>query len=182
MRIVMIAGSNRANATSTSLSLYIKKVMEGEGHEVTLIDLYKQPLPFYGSAGADTDANVVAMRQAVLHSEAIVLSTPEYHGSMSGVLKNALDFMGGDHFDSKAVLSVSSAGGAVGVASLTQMQAIVRNMHGVNCPEWISIGGAQREFNEDGSPKSTDVQTRIHKTVPYFLHLAAMLKRSPIVK
>lgn len=172
----MIAGSNRANATSTSVSLYIKKVMESEGHQVTLIDLYKQPLPFYGDAGADSNKNVAGMRETVLHSDAIVLSTPEYHGSMSGVLKNALDFMGGDHFDSKAVLSVSSAGGAVGVSSLTQMQAIVRNMHGINCPEWISVGGANREFNPDGSPKSMDVQTRIHKTVPYFLKLAATLR------
>lgn len=176
MRITIIAGSNRENATSTSVSHYIQKVMENEGHEVAFIDLYKQPLPFYGDAGASSNQNVAAMRETVFHSDAIVLSTPEYHGSISGVLKNALDFMGGDHFDSKAVLSVSSAGGAVGVASLTQLQAIVRNMHGVNCPEWISIGGAHREFNPDGSPKSVDVQARIHKTVPYFLKLAATLR------
>ncbi|RAP75539.1 NADPH-dependent FMN reductase [Paenibacillus montanisoli] len=176
MRIAIIAGSNRAHSTSTMLSRYIGKVIESEGHEVTLFDLHVRPLPFYGSH-EEADPQVAALKEAALHSDAIVLSTPEYHGSMSGVLKNALDFLGGDQFDSKAVLSVSSAGGAVGVSSLTQMQAIVRNMHGINCPEWISIGGASRQFDEDGTPSSADVKNRVHRTVPYFLKLAAKLRK-----
>ncbi|SDX18726.1 NADPH-dependent FMN reductase [Paenibacillus sp. CF384] len=176
MRITIIAGSNRPESTSTKLSRYIGKFIESEGHEVTVYDLYKQPLPFYGTH-EDSNANLAALRESVLHSDAVVLSTPEYHGSISGVLKNALDFLGGDHFDSKAVLSICSAGGAVGVSSLTQLQAMVRNMHGINCPEWISIGGAARQFEADGTPSSVDVVTRVHRTVPYFLQLAARLRK-----
>ncbi|WP_308638732.1 NADPH-dependent FMN reductase [Paenibacillus silvisoli] len=176
MRIMIITGSNRANSTSTMLSRYIGKVIESEGHEVTLFDLHVRPLPFYGSHG-ENDMEIAALKETAMHCDAFVLSTPEYHGSMTGVLKNALDFLGGDQFDSKAVLSVASAGGAVGVSSLTQMQAIVRNMHGINCPEWISIGGANRQFEADGTPSSADVKNRVHRTVPYFLKMAAQLRK-----
>jgi hypothetical protein len=80
-----------------------------------------------------------------------------------------------EHFDSKAVLSISSAGGAVGVSSLTQLQTMIRNVHGINCPEWISIGSDQRSFNEHGEPELPKVKQRTLRVVHSFLELAERL-------
>ncbi len=181
MNITILAGSNRMESTSTRLCRYIMKQLEAMGCTVTLIDLYKTPLPFYTPDNRNpNDANLIAMKETVLRADAIILSTPDYHGSVSGVLKNALDHLGFDHFDSKAVLSVSSSGGAVGVSPLQQMQVMVRNVHGINCPEWISIGAENRAFDEEGAPANVKIKERTLKTLHYFVKMAGQL-RGPAV-
>ncbi|QHW34953.1 NAD(P)H-dependent oxidoreductase [Paenibacillus rhizovicinus] len=176
MRITIIAGATRRESTSALLSAYIANVMREEGHEVTLFDLREKPLPFYDDDDEEMHPNTSELLDAVFHADAVVLSTPEYHGSLSGVLKNALDYLGKGQFGDKAVMPVCSSGGAVGVSSLQQMQAIVRNLHGINSPEWISIGGSQRQFLPNGSPESEDVRNRVQRTVAYFLQFAAKLR------
>lgn len=178
MKITIVAGSNQRAATSTRLATYIQHLATQDQHEVTLIDLYKTPLPFYTPDDADNHHVLDTFKQAMLSADAIVLATPEYHSGMSGVLKNALDHVGQDHFHNKAVLSVSSSGGAVAVSSLTQMQTTVRNLHGINSPEWISIGGDQRKsFREDVhfDDIHPDVDKRVRRVVGSFLQLAEQL-------
>jgi azobenzene reductase len=176
MRITLLAGSNRKNSTSTKLSRYIEKQLTSLGHEVIFFDLYEKPLPFFSKdSNIDIDPHLVELKEAMLQAQAIILSTPDYHGSVSGVLKNALDHLDFDHFDSKAVLSISSAGGAAGVSSLTQLQTIIRNVHGINCPEWISIGSGQHGFTADGAPELLKVKERTHKTLQFFSGLAEKL-------
>ncbi|OPA77758.1 NADPH-dependent oxidoreductase [Paenibacillus selenitireducens] len=180
MNIVIIAGSNRKSATSTHLAEYIAKLIRQRNHQVTWIDLYHSPLPFYSSDQSYAEiAAVTDFKHAILQADAVVLASPEYHGSISGVLKNALDFVSKDHFSGKAVLSISSAGGAVGISSLQQLQAIVRNLHGINAPEWISIGGSQRKSFEaslDVYEVSQDIDDRIHRALGAFLELARLVR------
>lgn len=75
---------------------------------------------------------------------------------------------------------MSSSGGAVGTSSLLQLQAIVRNLHGINSPEWISIGGAQRSLLVDGytvhEGGGQDINDRVHRAALSFLELAALVK------
>ncbi|MDQ1909796.1 NADPH-dependent FMN reductase [Paenibacillus sp. GD4] len=176
MNIIILAGSNRKAATSTLLSHYIASQLKEKGVTARVFDLYEKPIPFYSPDTESSDANLLEMKEALLRADGIVLATPEYHGSMSGVLKNALDHVGFDYFDGKAVLSVSSAGGAVGVSSLQQLQTIVRNVHGINCPEWISIGGEQRAFNDNGEPADAKTKARVEKTITYFVKLVQTVR------
>ncbi|MCZ8512071.1 NAD(P)H-dependent oxidoreductase [Paenibacillus filicis] len=176
MNIAVIAGSNRKNATSTQLCRYIVKQLEEKGCQTKLFDLYAKPLPFYCPDEEQADENVRALLRTLAEADGIILATSEYHGSITGVLKNALDFAGFDQFDGKIVLSVSSAGGAVGVSSLQHLQTIVRNVHGINCPEWISIGGAQREFTPEGEPKDGKTKERVLRTLNYFTSMIAAFR------
>ncbi|MDR6723960.1 azobenzene reductase [Paenibacillus amylolyticus] len=179
MKFIVVAGSNRKNATSTRLGEYVIQAIHGQGHEASLFDLYQTPVPFYAAdEKLDDDLHLADLKARVLAADAIILATPEYHGSISGVLKNALDHLGQSYFSGKPVLSISSSGGAVGVSALLQLQAIVRNMHGINASEWISIGGAQRrrfEATYDGYEEyegSQDIEERIQRVLGSFLHLA----------
>jgi len=182
MNIVILAGSNRNNATSTRLGEYAVEIIRGQGHQANLFDLYQTPLPFYAPDEKQADHEHLAdLNTRMLAADAIILSTPEYHGSISGVLKNALDHLSQAHFSGKTVLSISSSGGAVGVSSLLQLQAIVRNLHGINAQEWISIGGAQRrrfEATFDGYEEyegSQDIEDRVQRVIGSFLNLAQTL-------
>jgi azobenzene reductase len=176
MKVIILTGSNRKEATSTKLAEYAAHLISQQGEQVTLFDLYKHPLPFYSPDEAFAeDEHLNELKQEMLAADAVILVTPEYHGSISGVLKNALDHLGQAHFNNKAVLSASSAGGAVGVSSLLQLQAIVRNLHGINTPDWISIGGAHRkrfEAGYEGYEGGQEIEYRIQLVLESFLNLA----------
>jgi azobenzene reductase len=176
MKIIIITGSNRHNSTSTLMARFVGERLRSGGHCVDLWDLFTKPLPFYDPEEEIEPESVVQLARAVTEADAIVLATPEYHGSLSGVLKNALDYLGEDQFDSKMVLCISSAGGAVGVSSLQHLQTIVRNVHGVNCPEWISIGGDQRRFDDQGEPVHPPLRARVDRVLNTFVKLAEKLR------
>ncbi|TBL81293.1 NADPH-dependent FMN reductase [Paenibacillus thalictri] len=171
MKITIIAGSNRENATSTMLCRYMARVLEEMGCSVNLFELYHHPLPLYAPKVECADPNVRHLERIVKEADGVILATPDYHGSLSGVLKNALDYLGFDHFDGKIVLSASSSGGAVGVSPLTHLQTVVRNVHGINCPEWISIGGEFRRFTPEGEPEHEKTKERIARALQYFLRM-----------
>ncbi|WP_238403172.1 NADPH-dependent FMN reductase [Paenibacillus mesophilus] len=179
MNVAIIAGSNKQASTSTKLCRYIEKLLIERECGVTLFDLHKRPVPLFAPDNRNPpDDNLAALKATMLRADAIVLSTPDYHGSISGVLKNAIDHLGFDHFDGKVVLAVCSTGGAVGISPLQQIQVMVRAVHGINCPEWISIGGENRQFDADGDPVVVQVKERTTRAVNYFLKMAHSLRKS----
>ncbi|KIL36444.1 hypothetical protein SD71_07465 [Cohnella kolymensis] len=184
MNITIVTGSNHKASTSTQLAKYAERLLKHKGHDVKFFDLYHTPLPFYCPDDSSADhAGVAELKNSMLLADGIVLATPEYHGGISGVLKNTLDHLGQQHFSGKPVLSVSSAGGAVGVSSLQQMQAIVRNLHGINCPEWLSIGGSQRQrfqLEQTGYEGGHEIEDRIHWVLNSFLQLTQLVQRERV--
>ncbi|GIQ67860.1 NAD(P)H-dependent oxidoreductase [Xylanibacillus composti] len=178
MKCVLIAGSNRRQASSTLLLRYMAKRLQEKGHEAEVLELFQLKLPLY-SPDDDYAGNreVAALDKSVADADAIILATPEYHAGMSGVLKNALDFLEKSHFSGKPVLLASSAGGAVGVSSLSQMQTIIRNLHGLVSPEWVSLGGDARQFGDDGEPAASGVKERVERALEAFEQLAVRMSR-----
>lgn len=176
MYVSILAGSNRHDSASTKLARFIGKRLNALGHSASIFDLRERPLPLYDPDAAAEPESGRELAKLVGGSDAVVLATPEYHGSISGVLKNALDYLGAEHFDGKAVLSISAAGGAVGVSSLTHLQVIVRNLHGVNCPDWISVGGDQRRFDSEGNLMDERLRLRVENVLGNFIRLGETLR------
>ncbi|WP_309120256.1 NADPH-dependent FMN reductase [Paenibacillus sp.] len=175
MNMVLLAGSNRKDASSTKLLRYMKERLKARGVEATLFDVYESPLPIFSPDDAEAHPNARRLVAAVQGADGLVLGTPEYHGSISGALKNALDYLGSGEVGGKPVLSVSSSGGAVGVSSLTHLQGIVRGLHGINSPEWVSIGGRQW-FNADGSPADEGMRTRVERALDQLVAMTEALR------
>ncbi|HZG78852.1 MAG TPA: NADPH-dependent FMN reductase [Paenibacillus sp.] len=175
MNIVLLAGSNRKDASSTKLLRYMRERLKARGVEAAWIDVYESPLPMFSPDDEETHPNARRLIAAVRDADALVLGTPEYHGSVSGALKNALDYLGAGEVGGKPVLSVSSSGGAVGVSSLTHLQNIVRGLHGINCPEWVSIGGRQW-FGADGAPADDGMRARVERALDQLVALTAALR------
>lgn len=175
MKVTLIAGSNRAGASSTSLLRYIAGLLEAKKISAQFIDLSALPLPLFSPDNQEVHPNVQRVREAIADGDGLILATPEYHGSISGTLKNALDYLTGSEVAGKAVLSVSSAGGPLGVSSLSHLQAIVRNLHGINCPEWISLGYDTNAFGPDGAPLDEGMRERVREAVDRFVELTRKL-------
>lgn len=95
-------------------------------------------LPFCNGGDDYTDyPDVAKLRQAVTQADGLILATPEYHGSISGVLKNALDLMSFDELSDKVVGLISVLGGQSNSNALNDLRVILRWVHGWVIPEQI---------------------------------------------
>ena len=169
MHITLIAGSNRHHAISTSILRYIENLLKSNNIPVSFIDLAAVQLPLFSPDSEVVPKEAELLITSVEQADGIILGTPEYHGSVSGSLKNALDYLDNRHVAGKPFLTVSSAGGPLGVSSLLHLQSIIRNLHGIHCPEWISVGEGQSIFDPNGVPQDKEILGRIDQAVEQFI-------------
>jgi FMN reductase len=163
IRITGICGSMSADgATKKALALALKGAAE-YNVETELLELRDFNLVFYGSVPPDEyPPDVSRLRQAIKDSQGIILATPEYHGSLTGALKNMLDLMSIEEFETKIVGLVGVAGGDIGaINSLNTMKTICRNLHCWVLPQEVSIANSSQTFNDDGTVNDPAIEARL---------------------
>lgn len=158
------------------------------GAKTYIVDLREYDLPFCDGNNKDMEnkPDVKKMRARVKKADGILLSTPEYHGSFSGVLKNALDLMGFDEFEGKMMGLLSVSGGALGgLNGLSSLRAIGRTLHAWVIPDEVSIPRAYQEFDDKGNVKDTKLKEKILKVgrqVARFAYLHTSTQVNEFVK
>jgi FMN reductase len=106
--------------------------------------------------------DIFRLRRDVSQAKGIILGTPEYHGSFSGVLKNALDLMGFEEFEGKMIGLVGVSGGAMGaVNALNSLRTVGRAVHAWVVPEQVSIPEAWKVFDESGMLHDSALEQRL---------------------
>jgi FMN reductase len=162
--VVGICGSLR-DSSYTRMALRV--ALEGAqefGVRTDLIDLRGYNLVFCNGK-QDENAypeDVHKLRSEVAAAQGIILGTPNYHASFSGVLKNALDLMGFDSFEGKMVGLVGVSGGSRGAAdALNSLRAIGRALHAWVAPNQVSIAEAWKYFDDAGSLNDAGLENRI---------------------
>jgi FMN reductase len=111
------------------------------------LELRNFDLVFCGSVPEDEyPPDVFQLRQILRESQGIILATPEYHGSLTGVLKNMLDLMSIEDLETKIIGLIGVAGGHIGaINSLNTMKTICRNLHCWVLPQEVSIERVQQD-------------------------------------
>ena len=151
VKIVGIGGSLRAGSYSQMALRIAAERAQVLGAEVEILDLRSLDLPFCDGENDYRDyPDVEKLRNAVKQSDGLILATPEYHGSVSGALKNALDLMSFEHLDGKVAGAISVLGGQVNSNALNDLRVILRWVHAWVIPEQIAIGEAWKAFTPDG--------------------------------
>ncbi len=151
VKFVGIGGSLRANSYSQiALNIAATRV-EALGAEVEILDLRQMNLPFCdGGEEYLGYPDVKKLQTAVKAADGLILATPEYHGSVSGVLKNALDLMSFDQLDGKVAGLISVLGGQANSNALNDLRVIMRWVHAWVIPEQIAIPQAWKAFSSEG--------------------------------
>lgn len=152
MKIVGIGGSLRPDSYSQRALILAAERVKALGAEVEVLDLRTMNLPFC-DGGKDYTAypDVARLRETVKAADGLILATPEYHGSVSGVLKNALDLMSFDELSNKVTGLISVLGGQSNSNALNDLRVIMRWVHGWVIPEQVAIGQAWKAFDEAGN-------------------------------
>ena len=166
INILGVAGSMRQESYST---LGLKMVLEEAkkyGSESHLLDLRDRNLPLYDpGAPSSNDSsfnnsnNVLEkITTALKWADALVLASPDYHGSMSGTLKNFLDYFWEDFAGKTFGYIIASHEKGLTVAD--QMRTAVRQCYGWSMPYNISING-EKDFDSEGNLVNSALVKRI---------------------
>lgn len=163
LQVAGLCGSLRQGSlTRRALAIALRGAEEA-GAETRLIDLRDYKLIF-SNGKQDESAyppDVFRLRRDVQQAKGIILGSPEYHASFSGVLKNALDLMGFDEFEGKMIGLVGVAGGQAGAHGLTGLRSIGRALHAWVIPDQVSIAEAWKVFDAAGNLKDPEIEKRL---------------------
>jgi chromate reductase, NAD(P)H dehydrogenase (quinone) len=152
--VLAISGSLRKGSFNTAL-LRAAQTLAPAGMTITIADISK--LPFYdGDVESSTGIPAVAedLRARIRAADAVLIATPEYNGSFSGVLKNAIDWASRpphQAFAAKPVAIMGASGGALGtVRSQLHLRDVLTMLDArmVNAPQ-VFVAAAQNKI-EDG--------------------------------
>jgi len=166
INIVGISGSLRPGSYT---SLAVNIALEGaqaSGASVRMLDLNDYALPFTQEiwSGGEPTAGILQLREDVKSAQGLILGTPEYHASFSGVLKYALDLMGFEEFEGKMIGLIGIAGGRMGAAnSLAGLRAVGRSLHAWVVPEQVSVSEAWNKFDQSGNLKDNELEESLKK-------------------
>lgn len=162
LNVLGFAGSLRQRSYNRA-ALAAAVELAPAGMNLSVFDLTPLPL-FNQDLEGDLPAPVASFKQAVEAADALLIVTPEYNYSISGVLKNALDWAsrpaGASSFPGKVAAIMGVSGGLLGTARAQyhlRQCLVALDVPVVNRPE-VLIGQASQRFDEHG--RLTDEPTR----------------------
>jgi len=163
INVVALCGSMGENS-STRRVLEVALAGAAEtGAQVELLELRDYNLPFAGITRDMSQYPDVARLKAKLQgAEGIIWGTPEYHGSYTGALKNALDLTSFDEFQGKMIGLVGVAGSSIGaINALSHLRSVGRQLHAWVLPQQVSVARVQDAFGPDGTLIDAAIHTRL---------------------
>ncbi len=139
LHVLGVAASMRQSSYS-SLALQVALASaQKRGAQVRLLELAKADLPMYSPSASSPALEKVSAD--VSWADAFILATPDYHGSMSGALKNFLDYFY-EEFAGR-VFGYIVASHEKGLTVMDQMRTAVRQCYGWSLPYGVSVNSQQ---------------------------------------
>lgn len=154
------------------------------GGEIELLNLKEISLPFYdGRTEIDTyPESVFTLLKKVREADGLILASPVYHATLSGAMKNALDFLdllGNERppwLERKVVGLISVAGGGQGINAINSMIYACRALHAWTLPTAIAVPG--NAFADDGQLNDPKIEERLLKLGGEVAEYAALFARA----
>lgn len=185
--IVGVGGALHPGSTTEHALRHALAALDAE------IDLFTGPqlsLPLYaphlGLEVPDAQRMIAALRRA----DGIILAAPGYHGSLSGVMKNVLDYteaMREDerpYFSGRAVGCIANAAGWQGaVATLHAMRDVVHALRGWPTPLGVCIAGPDKPFDAQGNCRQPAVAWQLDtmaREVLDFARRTVLMREAPL--
>ncbi len=161
-RILAFAGSLREASFNKRLLAIAAAGAEAAGAQVTRIDLRDYPMPLYDGdleARSGLPEAALGFRRALGEHDGFLLASPEYNGSISGVLKNAIDWASRpapaesspDPFHGKVAAVLSASPGRFGGArGQIVLRTLLATLQVLVLPDLVVVPGANEAFAPDG--------------------------------
>lgn len=189
VRVLVFSGSSRKDSLNVRLATIAEGIARGQGAEVVRATMSDFDCPSYDGdleSAEGIPAGATRFRDRLVDCDAFLLASPEYNGSMPGVVKNAIDwasrfrpqpFNGKQGFLMSA--SPSMAGGNRGLWAL---RVPLEHLGARIYPDMFSLAQAHNGFKEDGSLTNEKLHERLKSIISCFLNLVEAAKHYPQLK
>lgn len=151
-----IVGIGGTNASGSSTECALRLGLDAAASEGASVQLFDGPalarLPYYGS-GAGDHVDAAALVSAIRAADGLLIASPAYHGSISGLVKNAIDYVEETARDARVYLDgvpigliVTAYGWQATGSTLAALRSIVHALRGWPTPFGAAINVATRPF------------------------------------
>lgn len=187
-KIAVIVGSTREGSFNRALGSLAIKALEAQGAIVADVDLATFDLPLYSAAleAEAFPADAQRLKQLFAAQDGLLFVSPEYNGSVSPLLKNAIDWASRPTGEESLVAlsayrgkaaaimsaSISPFGGLRGLMHLRQILATIQMLV---IPEQVLVPNAHAAFDEDGALKEALPATLIGLTAARLVKVAGAI-------
>ncbi len=186
-KLLVFAGSVRRDSFNARLARFAAREAEAAGAVATLVDLAEFGLPLYnGDLEADEGlpAGAVRLKALFLAHDGFLIASPEYNGSLSPLLKNAIDWVSRPvagqpplvWFRGKAAgLMAASPGALGGLRGLVHVRQILSGIGVVVAPTEHAVARAGEAFDGGGELVEEPHGAAVRRVVRETVRIAAKL-------
>jgi FMN reductase len=179
--IVGIGGTTRKDSTSERALRHALAGAARLGAATQLFDGAALPIEPFDPSRPGRSAQATELVAALRRADGVIVATPSYHGSLSGLVKNALDFVEDlredprPYLDGRAVGCIVVADGPQAMGStLIALRSIVHALRGWPTPYAATIDAKARPFGADGLRPAADVHEALAAVAQQVVEFARM--------
>lgn len=168
-RILAIGGSSTPMAASERALRFAGAAAERHGAIVTYLTSRDLMIPIYDTETSERSSEARRLVTALREADGILLASPGYHGAVSGLVKNALDYAEDlrddprPYLDGRAVGCISLAHGwQTAVGTLNQLRQIVHALRGWPTPLGAAINDSAGAIRSDEAGSDPAAVRQLH--------------------
>lgn len=175
--VLAFAGSTRDHSMNKYLANEAAELARQMGAKVRVIDLKDYALPLYDADVEEKTGmpeKAKELRRMMIESDAIIIASPEYNASLTGVLKNTLDWASrtenaqgsNEAFKGKkfAIMSASPGQGG-GKRGILHLQAIIQALGGEVVEVQVLVPQAHQAFNAEGQLTNPAIKEQLKNEI-----------------
>ncbi|MBX3485265.1 NADPH-dependent FMN reductase [Phenylobacterium sp.] len=185
--IVGLGGTVRDGSSTEKALICALRRAEALGAETRLLGgAFLGTLPIFDPRPGDAHEAQAALAEAIRGADAVIVASPGYHGSISGVVKNALDTLELTGKDPRPYLSgkavgtiITAAGGQAGGTALMALRGVIHALRGWPTPFGAALNSAADLFDAGGACRDDRDAWQLDTVAEQVVEFAKMKAASP---
>ena len=173
-KILAFAGSTRKESFNKRLAKIALLAADSAGADTTFIDLHDYDMPLYSGdfiAEHGMPDGVIAFKEMLKKHNGFLIASPEYNGSLTGTLKNAIDWATIKADDEERMacwngkivgLLAASPGGLGGIRGLSHLRTILAGIATFVLPNHLAVGNSTANLNNDTHIADENLQKQLN--------------------
>ncbi|WP_205513941.1 NADPH-dependent FMN reductase [Longitalea arenae] len=188
MNFLLFSASLRKESYNTRLINLAANIIEKNNGKVDLASMSEFDCPSFNQdlETTATPTGATEFRKRLLANDAFIISSPEYNGSVPGVLKNVIDWVSRfrpQPFNERHALLMSASPSMVGGnRGLWALRIPLEHLGARVFPDMFSLAMAHKEFTDEGALKDATTAKRFESNLIAFMNLAEAAKHYPCIK
>jgi NAD(P)H-dependent FMN reductase len=188
VRFLVFSASLRGGSFNTVLAKLAATAIEKHGGmvDVAAISAFDSPSYNQDAQAQGLPPGATELRRRLEANDAFVIASPEYNGSMPGLLKNAIDWVSRfrpQPFNGKHAFLLSASPSMVGGnRGLWSLRVPLEHLGSRVYPDMFSLAQAHQAFDAQGKLANAQLADRLDQTIAGFMELAEAAKNYPCAK